>query len=82
VFLTVFTSEKNRRELRALKTAEKKSPKIQRRAYSVKEIADMVGRHPLSIYRAIYRGELHPISGFGITMISERELERFLSITR
>jgi hypothetical protein len=51
---------------------------IQRRAFSLREAAAMVGRSYHTLYRSALRGEIRVISGLGTMMISDQELERFL----
>jgi hypothetical protein len=52
-----------------------------RRAFSLKEAAEMCGRSYYTFYRAVCRGDIRVLSGFGRTMISDEELNRFLSKT-
>jgi predicted site-specific integrase-resolvase len=49
-----------------------------RRAYSIKEAAEMCGRSYYTVYRAVCRGDIRVLSGFGRAMISDEELNRFL----
>jgi hypothetical protein len=51
---------------------------IQRRAFSLKEAAAMVGRSYHTLYRSALRGDLRVISGLGTMMVSDQELDRFL----
>jgi hypothetical protein len=55
---------------------------VQRRAHSLAEVAEIVGVHKSSIYRALYRGDLKPMAGLGRARISDVELDRFLSATK
>jgi len=41
----------------------------------------MVGRSYFTIHRAAAAGKLKTISGFGVRMVSDKELERFLGQT-
>jgi hypothetical protein len=50
-----------------------------RRAYSLAEAADLCGVSYHTIYRAVCRGHLKRLSGFGRLMVSDQELNRFLS---
>jgi predicted site-specific integrase-resolvase len=50
-----------------------------RRAYSLAEAADMCGVSYHTIYRAVCRGHLKVLTGFGRLMVSDQELNRFLS---
>ena len=51
---------------------------VERRAYTIAEVARLVGVSVPTIYRRIYSGEIKVISGFGRLTISADELERFL----
>jgi excisionase family DNA binding protein len=55
---------------------------VTRKAFTVAEVASQCGVARDSIYRAIYRGQLKRLAGFGRFMISESELQRFLSVTK
>ena len=55
------------------------SAKPSRRAYSLAEAADLCGVSYHTIYRAVCRGQLKVLSGFGRLMVSDQELDRFLS---
>ena len=54
---------------------------LRRRAWTVSEVAQQLGRHKASIYRLIYSGHLRPLPGTGDKLISEHELDRFLRST-
>jgi excisionase family DNA binding protein len=62
-----------------MKVIETTSVPMPRRAFTIQEVAQQLGCAVDSIYRAIYRGQLRPLAGFGRKMISDKELERFLS---
>ena len=49
-----------------------------RRAYTIPEVAKMTGVGRVTVYRAIYAGNLKVIKGFGRLMIAADELDRFL----
>jgi len=49
-----------------------------KRAYTLREVAAMVGRSYYTIHRAAAAGKIKTIEGFGVRMISDKELERFL----
>jgi excisionase family DNA binding protein len=51
----------------------------QRRAWSVAEVAKLLGRHKATVYRLIYAGYLRTVEGTGEALISESELNRFLT---
>ena len=55
---------------------------LRRRAWTVAEVAQQLGRHKASVYRLIYTGHLRPLPGTGDRLISDYELERFLRSTR
>ena len=55
---------------------------LRRRAWTVAEVAEQLGRHKASVYRLIYTGHLRPLPGTGDRLISDHELERFLRSTR
>ena len=51
-----------------------------RRAWSVVEIAKLLGRHKATVYRLIYSGKLKTIaSNTGDILIADEELRKFLS---
>jgi predicted site-specific integrase-resolvase len=52
-----------------------------RKAFSITEAAAACGVSYHTLWRAICRGDLRPLKGFGRLMISESELNRFLSKT-
>ncbi len=54
---------------------------VEKRAYTLREVAAMVGRSYFTIHRAAVAGKLKTISGFGVRMVSDKELERFLGQT-
>ncbi len=58
--------------------AERALPLEQRLAYSIQEAADLLGVAYTTLWRAVQRGELHPMKTAGILRISRKELERFL----
>jgi excisionase family DNA binding protein len=51
---------------------------LRRRAWTVAEVAEQLGRHKASVYRLIYTGHLRPLPGTGDRLISEHELDRYL----
>jgi excisionase family DNA binding protein len=51
---------------------------VERRVYTIAEVARLVGVSLPTIYRRVYSGEIKVISGFGRLTISAEELERFL----
>jgi nucleoid DNA-binding protein len=53
-----------------------------RRAYSAAELATLLGVATDSVYRAVKRGQLKRLAGFGKFMFSETELQRFLNQTK
>jgi excisionase family DNA binding protein len=55
---------------------------LRRRAWTVAEVAEQLGRHKASVYRLIYTGHIRPLPGTGDRLISDHELERFLRSTR
>ncbi len=59
-----------------INTAASLSPS--RKAFSLKEAADLCGVSYHTLYRAVCRGDLKVLSGFGRSMISDSELNRFL----
>jgi predicted site-specific integrase-resolvase len=54
---------------------------VQRRAFTLGEAAAICGVSYHTLYRAICRGSLRILTGFGRMMVSNRELDRFLSNT-
>ena len=49
-----------------------------RRAYSLREIAEKCGVSYSVIWRAVARGDLKVLKGFGRIMVSGEELKRFI----
>jgi excisionase family DNA binding protein len=56
-------------------------PLEDRIAYSVLEASQLVGVSYTTLWRAIRRGDLHPIKGMGLMRISKKELQRFTEDT-
>jgi excisionase family DNA binding protein len=65
-----------------LRTIKSTLPSSERRAFTVEEVAQKFGVHPASIYRTIREGKLKPLAAFRRTLISDQELDRFLSTTK
>lgn len=53
-----------------------------RRVYSIKEVAIMCGVSLSSMYRTVKLGYLRPLKGFGKSLFTDIEVERFLGLTR
>jgi len=53
----------------------------QRRAFTLDEAAAICGVSYHTLYRAICRGNLRVLTGFGRMMVSDKELDRFLGKT-
>lgn len=53
----------------------------QRRAFTLDKAAAICGVSYHTLYRAICRGDLRVLTGFGRMMVSDKELERFLGKT-
>jgi hypothetical protein len=51
---------------------------VQRRAFTLEEAAAVCGVSYHTLYRAVCRGDLQIVTGFGRMMISDKELDRFL----
>jgi len=49
-----------------------------RRAYTVAEAAAFFGKHRSWGYRQIEKGKIHAIIGYGVTLVSDREINRLL----
>ena len=49
-----------------------------RRAYTVAEVADMFGKNRSWVYRQIKKGKISAIIGYGVTLVSDREIKRLL----
>jgi excisionase family DNA binding protein len=62
-------------------TVKDRAP-LHRRAYSLAEVAQILGVHKATIYRSLYRGDLKPMAGLGRARISDVELDRFLNATK
>jgi helix-turn-helix protein len=54
---------------------------VQRRAFTLDAAAAICGVSYHTLYRAICRGHLRALTGFGRMMVSDRELDRFLGKT-
>ena len=60
------------------------SPQIQneasntRRAYTLAEVAEMFGKHRSWSYRQSHAGRMTTITGYGVTMVSDEEVQRLL----
>jgi excisionase family DNA binding protein len=54
---------------------------IQPRAYSLAQVAAVLGIHRATVHRLVQAGKLKAISGFGNMKVSDVELDRFLSDT-
>ena len=57
-------------------TQTQKEP-VERRAFSIAEVAELYGVDPSTIYRRIYSGELPVLKGFGMLMVPEEQLKKF-----
>jgi excisionase family DNA binding protein len=53
----------------------------ERRAYSLAQVAAILGVHRATVHRLVQAGKLKAISGFGNMKVSDIELDRFLSDT-
>jgi excisionase family DNA binding protein len=62
----------------SLSTGNIKSDRPLRRAYKIKEAAEILGVKPLSVRRAIARGVLKPCRVFRHVLIPADEIERLL----
>lgn len=58
------------------------SAPLNRRAFSLVEVAEILGCHKASVYRAVYAGKLKTLAGFGRNPVSDAELDRFLGATK
>jgi hypothetical protein len=58
-----------------------KSP-LARRVYTVAELAVMFGTARDAVYRAVHSGKLRRLAGFGKMMFADKEVERFLGLTK
>ncbi|MFY9986624.1 MAG: helix-turn-helix domain-containing protein [Chthoniobacterales bacterium] len=54
---------------------------IHPRAYSLAQVAAILGIHRATVHRLVQAGKLRAISGFGVLKVSDFELDRFLSAT-
>lgn len=53
----------------------------ERRAYTIEEVAQLMGCNKVTVYRKLYRGELKVLKGFGRLMVPAGELDRYLNQT-
>lgn len=60
------------------KHSKTKLPPTERIAYSVKEVAEMVGVPPSTIRSRIHAGDIAIVTGFGPWRIAKKELDRIL----
>jgi predicted site-specific integrase-resolvase len=51
---------------------------LQKRAFTLEQAAAICGVSYHTLYRAVCRGNLQIVTGFGRMMISDKELDRFL----
>lgn len=51
----------------------------ERSAYSLAELAEMMGRHRSWAYRQARAGRIKTITGYGTTMVSAAEVQRILN---
>jgi len=56
----------------------KPAPAIARRSYKVSEVAQMIGRNPVTVYRLLYSGGLKVLPTPGRLSIPASEVERLL----
>jgi predicted site-specific integrase-resolvase len=54
---------------------------IHPRAYSLAQVAAILGIHRATAHRLVQAGKLKAISGFGVLKISDTEINRFLNTT-
>jgi excisionase family DNA binding protein len=59
-----------------------RTPSIHPRAYSLAQVAAVLGIHRATVHRLVQAGKLKAISGFGVLKISDIELDRFLEQTK
>jgi hypothetical protein len=62
-----------------IEAAPVREPQDDRRAYSLREVAEKCGVSYSVLWRAAARGDIKVLKGFGRIMISGEELKRFLS---
>jgi Helix-turn-helix domain len=53
-----------------------------RRAYSLAQVAAILGCHRATAHRLVQAGKLKAISGFGVLKVSDVEINRFLNATQ
>ncbi|MEI7910849.1 MAG: hypothetical protein WCK77_14525 [Verrucomicrobiota bacterium] len=53
-------------------------PTTRRKAFSLAEFAQMVGRHRSWAYRQAKEGRIKTITGFGTTLVPAHEIDRIL----
>jgi excisionase family DNA binding protein len=82
VLIGHFEAEPNRRKTN-LKTQQHdhRGSSPVRRAYSLAQVAAILGIHRATVHRLVQAGKLKAISGFGVLKVSDIELDRFLSAT-
>lgn len=52
---------------------------FERKAYTIEEVASLLGVHRVTVYRRLYAGELKVLKGFGRLMVPAGELDKFLN---
>ena len=53
---------------------------LERQAYSLEELARMMGKHRSWAYRQARAGRIKTITGFGTTLVPAEELKRMLEV--
>jgi len=53
---------------------------LKRRVFTIKEVATMCGVSLSSMYRTVKLGHLRPLKGFGKSLFTDTEVERFLGL--
>jgi helix-turn-helix protein len=53
-----------------------------RRAYSLAQVAAILGVHRATVHRLVQAGKLKALSGFGVLKVSDVEINRFLNATQ
>jgi excisionase family DNA binding protein len=77
------SSQNERRpKLKTLQHNNRSASPVERRAYSLAQVAAILGVHRATVHRLVQAGKLKAISGFGNMKVSDIDIDRFLSNTR
>ncbi len=56
-------------------------PKLEQQVFTIAEVAQIVGKHPSTVYRKLYAGELNVCPSFGRLNVTKAELDKLLGVS-